>query len=124
MKLFGRFLTNRWLLFAIALYVATVVTLSRRPGFSLSDALLELLIFGVGFSLIAWWTTARAKPLTIAQHPTRAEMLGLLAYVLALSAYLAFGPQTIDSWLPRDWITSDRACFFVTLVRKLIVFVL
>ena len=124
MKVLHRLLTNRWFLFAIALYVAAFVVLSRCPEFSLSDALLELLIFGFGFSLIAWWTTTRAKPLTIAPHPTRAEMLGLLAYVLALSAYLAFGPQTIDSWLPQEWIASDRVRFFVALVRKLIVFVL
>ena len=70
-----------------------------------------------------WWTTARATPLVIAQHPTPREMLGLAAYVLALSAYLAFGPQMIDSWLPSDWIASDRIRFFVTLTRKLIVFV-
>ena len=50
-------------------------------------------------------------------------MLGLVAYVLALSAYLAFGPQTIDSWLPPDWIASNRIRFFVTLIKKLIVFV-
>ena len=57
------------------------------------------------------------------EHPSRNEMLCLAAYVLALSAYLAFGPQAIDSWLPRDWIASDRIRFFITLGRKLVVFV-
>ena len=124
MKILRGLFTNRWFLFAIALYLAGLVVLSRGPEFSLSDSLLELLIFGLGFSLIAWWTTVRARPLVIAQHPTGREMLGLAAYVLLLSAYLAVGPQAIDSWLPREWIASDRIRFFVTLTKKLIVFVL
>lgn len=123
MKALHNLFTNRWFLFAVGLYGASLVALSRRPEFSLPDALLELLIVGVGFSLLAWWTTGHAKPLAIAQHPTPREMLGLAIYVLALSAYLAFGPQTIDSWLPPDWIASDRLRFFATIVKKLIVFV-
>ena len=123
MKALRSLLTNRWFLFAVAIYFAGLLVLSRRPEFSLSDSLLELLIFGLGFSLVAWWTTARAKPLVIAQHPTAGEMLGLAAYVIALSIYLAFGPQTIDSWLPREWIASDRIRFVVTPTKKLIVFV-
>ncbi len=118
MKALRNFFTNRWFLFAVGLYIAGLAVLSRRPEFSLSDALLELLIFGVGFSLIAWWTTAQAKPLVITQHPTAREMLGLVAYVLAPSVYLAFGPQTIDSWLPPDWIASNRIRFFVTLIPR------
>lgn len=123
MKTWRTLTTNRSFICAIGLYVAALIVLSRRPEFSIPEALMELLIFGVGFSLLAWWTTARAKPLAIAQHPTRGEMVGLGAYVLALSVYLAFGPQAIDSLLPRDWIASDRIRFFITLGKKLIVFV-
>jgi CAAX protease family protein len=123
MKILRSLFTNRWFLFAIALYLAGLVVLSRGPEFSLSDSLLELLIFGLGFSLVAWWTTARARPLVISRHPSGREMLGLAAYVLVLSAYLAFGPQAIDSWLPPAWIASERIRFFVTLTKKLIVFV-
>ena len=123
MEALRNLVTNRWFLFATGLYVAGLAALSRRSEFSLSDALLELLIFGVGFSLIAWWTTALARPLVIAQHPIPREMLGVVAYVLALSAYLALGPQTIDSWLLPAWIAFDRIRFIVALIKKLIVFV-
>jgi hypothetical protein len=34
--------TNRWLLFAIGIYIAGLAVLSRRPEFSLSDALLRV----------------------------------------------------------------------------------
>jgi len=123
MKTLRTLFTNPWFLLAIGLYLAALAALSRRPEFSLSDVLLELFILGIGFSLLAWWSTARAQPLVIAQHPNRMEMLGLGAYVAALSVYLAFGPQAIDSWLPPDWIASERIKFFITLGRKLIVFV-
>jgi membrane protease YdiL (CAAX protease family) len=123
MKRLRQLLTNPWFVFAVAVYPAGLVILSRRSEFSLSDALLELLIFGLGFSLVAWWTTMRATPLIVAQHPTGREMLGLAAYVVALSLYLAFGPQKIDSLLPHDWISSEQIRFFVNLIRKLLVFV-
>lgn len=124
MKSFLSLLKNRSFLLAVVLYLVGILILSRRPAFSLSEALLEFLIFGVAFSLLAWCVTGRARPLAVARHPTSGEMIGLLLYVLAVSIYLVFGPQWIDSWLPRDWIGSERIRFFVSLSRKLIVFVL
>ena len=69
MKTIRPLLTNPWVGSAIGIYLAGLMILSRRPEFSVSDALLELFIFGVGFSLLAWWTTMRATPLPVAQHP-------------------------------------------------------
>jgi len=123
MKSLRNLVTNRWFIFAIVLYIGSLFVLSRRTEFSISEALIELIIFGIAFPLLAWLATIRARPLTIRVHPIGAEMLALLAYVLALSVYLAFGPQAIDSWLPQDWIASDRIKFFVTLGKKLLVFV-
>jgi len=84
---------------------------------------MELVIFGIAFPLLAWWASRRAEHLPINVHPTGGEMLAVVAYVLALSVYLAFGPQAIDSWLPQNWIASDRIRFFITLSKKLLVFV-
>src|SRR5438034_218578 len=122
MKTFRNLFTNPWFVLAILLYIGSLFVLSHRAQFSASEALIELVIFGIAFPLLAWLATIRARPLTIRVHPTGAEMLALLAYVLALSVYLAFGPQAIDSWLPQGWIASDRIKFFVTLGRKLLVF--
>jgi membrane protease YdiL (CAAX protease family) len=123
MKTFRSLFTNPWFFFAIVLYIGSLFVLSRRAEFSINEALIELIIFGIAFPLLAWLATIRARPLTVRVHPTGPEMLALLAYVLALSVYLAFGPQAIDSWLPQDWIASDRIKFFVTLGKKLLVFV-
>src|SRR5215472_7155361 len=124
MKGFLILLKNRSFLLGLVLYLVSVLILSRRPAFSLGEALLELLIFGIAFSLLAWCLTVRARPLTVAEHPSSPEMIGLLLYVFAVSIYLVFGPQAIDSWLPHDWLASERIEFFVSLSRKLIVFVL
>jgi len=123
MKTFRSLFTNPWFFFAIVLYIGSLFVLSRRAEFSINEALIELIIFGIAFPLLAWLATIRARPLIVRVHPTGPEMLALLAYVLALSVYLAFGPQAIDSWLPQDWIASDRIKFFVTLGKKLLVFV-
>jgi len=116
-------LTNRWFIFGVGLYVASLLVLSRRPEFSPAETLIELAIFGVAFPLLASLTTRRAKRLAVSVDPTGTEMLVLVGYILALSLYLAFGPQAINAWLPRDWIESDRIRFFFTLIKKLLVFV-
>ena len=123
MKAFFSLLKSRVFLLGTALYLLSLFILGQNPEFSLADAVLELLIFGVGFSLLAWLSTRRATPLILALHPTSREMIGLVIYVLLLSIYLVFGPQWIDSWLPRGWVGSERIHFFVSLIRKLIVFV-
>ena len=95
MKSLRRLITNRWFIVAIVLYIGSLFVLSRRTEFSISEALMELIIFGIAFPLLAWLGTIRARPLTIRVHPTAAEMLALLAYVFVLSVYLAFGPQRL-----------------------------
>jgi membrane protease YdiL (CAAX protease family) len=119
-KLFG----NGWVILGLGLYLVSLGWLIRQAQFSLEDALTELVIFGLGFSLAAWVSTIPARPLSIAEHPRRGEMFGLLGYLLLLALYLAFGPQATDSWLPANWVSEPRIHFAVGLIRKLIVFVL
>jgi len=123
MKGLRSLLTNPGFLLGVGLYIAGFALLSQHSEFSASDLLLELLIFGLCFSLIAWWTTIRAKPLLVAEHPTAVEMAGLTAYVVALSFYLAYGSQWINSWLPSNWIASAQIQFWISIAKKLLVFV-
>src|SRR5205814_1108807 len=95
MKAFRNLFTNPWFVFAIVLYVGSLFVLSRRTEVLISEALIELIIFGIAFPSLAWLATMPARCLTMHVHPAGAEMLALLAYVLGLSVYLAFGPQTI-----------------------------
>ena len=119
-----KLIRNPFFLGGVGIYLGAVFLLARGPEFSLSDTLLELLILGLGLPLLAWLATIRARELPTNVHPGRGEIVGVVAYVVVLSIYLAIGPQTIDSRLPQAWVASERIHFFISVTRKLIVFVL
>jgi len=50
-------------------------------------------------------------------------MLVLAGFIVGLSIYLIGGPQWIDNHLPEAWTDSSKIKLFVTLAKKLIVFV-
>jgi membrane protease YdiL (CAAX protease family) len=108
----------------LLLYAVSFIVLLRNTNFEPGSALLVLVLFGIIFPALAWLTTLRAVPLSISVHPTAREMLVLVACIVALSVYLVGGPQWIDNHLPQTWIDSPQIKFFITLAKKLIVFVL
>jgi uncharacterized protein len=67
--------------------------------------------------------TRRAIPLLISVTPNKSQLIVLIGYIIFLSVYLVGGPQWIDQHLPSSWIDSPRTRFFITLAKKLIVFV-
>lgn len=124
MKSLRALFTNPIFLGGTALLVASLAILSRRPEVELGDNLTGLVLFGVILPLLAWLATIRARRLEINVDPGSGQMLGLALYLIALSLYLAWGPQTIDARLPRAWIESERIHFFIKLIKKLFVFIL
>ena len=104
-----------------ALCLAGLAILSQNKDFNLANALVELVIFALVFPLLAWITTRRAAPLAMPTRASTSEILVLIAIVLSI--YLVGGPQWIDQHLPSSWIGSLRIKFFITLIKKLIVFV-
>jgi membrane protease YdiL (CAAX protease family) len=103
--------------------MSSLCVLSQNSTFEFSGALIVLVIFGLIFPALAWFATIRAVPLSVSVRPSVREMLVLVACIIALSIYLIGGPQWIDNRLPSSWIDSSRIKFFVTLAKKLIVFV-
>jgi CAAX protease family protein len=108
----------------LLLYAASFAVLLRNRNFEPGSELIVLVLFGIIFPALAWLATIRAVPLSISVHSTAREMLVLVACIVALSVYLVGGPQWIDNHLPQTWIDSRQIKFFITLVKKLIVFVL
>ena len=108
----------------LVLYVASFALLLRNRNFEPGGALIVLVLFGIIFPALTWLATVRAVPLSISVHATPREMFVLVACIVALSAYLVGGPQWINNHLPQTWIDSPRIKFFITLAKKLIVFVL
>ena len=108
----------------LVLYACSFAVLLRNRNFEPGGAVLVLVLFGIIFPALAWLATLRAVPLSISIHPTAREMLVLVACLIALSIYLIGGPQWIDNHLPQTWMGSPQIKFFVTLAKKLMVFVL
>jgi CAAX protease family protein len=114
---------NRALIVGLLLYISSLGVLLQNRNFEFSGALIVLVMFGLIFPALAWVATIRAVPLAVSVRPSFHEMLVLVACIVALSNYLIGGPQWIDNHLPSSWIDSSRIKFFVTLAKKLIVFV-
>jgi membrane protease YdiL (CAAX protease family) len=105
------------------LYACAFAALLRNKTFDATGAVVVLIVFGIVFPFIAWITTRHALPLSISANPSKSQLIVLIGYIIVLSVYLISGPQWIDQHLPSSWIDSVRIKFFVTLTKKLIVFV-
>jgi membrane protease YdiL (CAAX protease family) len=117
------FAWNRVLIGSVILYACAFAVLLRNKDFDATGAIVVLIVFGIAFPLLAWFATRRAIPLSISVTSSKAQVIILIGYIIALSVYLVSGPQWIDQHLPSAWIDSTRIKFFVTLIKKLLVFV-
>jgi uncharacterized protein len=117
------FARNRILIGGLILYACAVAVLLRNKSFDAAGAVVVLMVFGIAFPLIAWIATRRAIPLSISVKPSKAQLVVLIGYIVALSLYLIGSPQWIDEHLPSSWIDSARIKFFITLAKKLVIFV-
>jgi membrane protease YdiL (CAAX protease family) len=114
---------NRIFIGGLILYACAFAVLLRNKGFDATGAVVVFIVFGIVFPLIAWIATRRAVPLSISVTPSKSQSIVLIGYIILLSAYLIGGPQWIDQHLPASWIESARIKTFITLAKKLIVFV-
>jgi len=117
------FVRNPVLIGGLILYASAFAILLRNKSFDAAGAVVVLIVFGIVFPLIAWISTRPAKPLSISVRPDKSQLIVLIGYIIVLSVYLVGGPQWIDQHLPSSWIDSDRTRFFITLAKKLLVFV-
>ena len=120
---YSPFHRNHILIGGLILYACSFAVLLRNKSFDATGAIVVLVVFGIAFPLIAWLTTRRAIPLPISAKTSKCELTLLIGYIIVLSVYLVGGPQWIDRHLPSAWIDSERIKFFITLARKLFVFV-
>jgi uncharacterized protein len=117
------FAQYRILVVGLILYACAFAVLLRTKSFDATGAVVVLIVFGILFPLIAWVATRRAIPLSISVQPSNYRLVVLTGYIVLLSVYLIGGPQWIDQHLPPSWIDSARIKFFITLAKKLLIFV-
>ena len=114
---------NFVLIAGLLLYCGGFAILLGNPSFEPVAAVVVLLVFGIVLPLIAWLTTRNVVPLSISVRSEVPELIVLIAYVVAVSLYLIGGPQWIDQHLPVGWTNSQQIKFFITLAKKLFIFV-
>ena len=114
---------NQILIGGLILYASSFALLLQNKSFDAAGAGVVLVVFGIVFPLSAWVATRRAIPLSISVRPDKSQLIVLIGYIIVLSVYLVGGPQWIDQHLPSSWIDSARTRFFITLAKKLVVFV-
>ena len=86
----------------LTLYGATLFAMVRYGHFDASDSLGVFAVLGVGFSLIAWLLTIGVKPLQYKVREPRQEAATLLAYLIPLAAFIAYGFSVIHRWVPGE----------------------
>jgi hypothetical protein len=92
-------------------------------GFGREDAIGGLIIFGIIFPLLAWWTTLRARRCHCRNGGSAGEMWLLIACLLGVTLYLIWGAVLSEALVPASWLASPRVKSVIVLIRKLIVFV-
>jgi membrane protease YdiL (CAAX protease family) len=102
----------------VALYAATLFAMVRYGRFDASDSLGVFVVLGIGFSLVAWLLTIGIKPLPYDVREPKQETATLLAYLIPLAAFIAYGFSAIPRWVP-----GEPADSLAILVAKLAGFV-
>jgi membrane protease YdiL (CAAX protease family) len=100
-------------------YGGSVSVLRHAPGFEAGEALAVMLVFGVGFSVVAWLATAQGAPAPLEVRAPARE-LGVLCAYLALFAiaFLGWGLSALRAAFPSEPVQS-----IVILVSKLVAMV-
>jgi membrane protease YdiL (CAAX protease family) len=102
----------------VGLYAATLYAMVRFGQFDAGEALGVFGILGVGFSLAAWLLTFGIKPLPYRLREPQKELWMLLAYLLPLTAFVAYGFAAIHRF-----VTAEPADSITILLAKLAAFV-
>ncbi len=109
---------GRPIILYLLIYALFLVAMHLEGGFSVTEPLLVMLLFGLGLSLLALWATRHAKPRNITVKHPRQESASLAGYLLIVVGFITWG-------LPGVQLISTQpvlqAVFITT--AKLLVFV-
>lgn len=101
-----------------ALYAAMLTALRVRHGFDLAEPLFILVVVGIGFSVLAWWSTRRVPVRDVQVRAPRAEGYTMIALLIAVAVFITWGLPAA-----RGLVAPGPAAESVVLVAKLAVFV-
>jgi len=118
--------TKLWIpwIFFVFVYILNFFVASRLPEFPVEEALGSVIILGIFFFAIAYLLVRKNSPIEEQTAFQQNELLVLSGTFLFVSIALIFGNRIITSWLPDSLSTSLAAKEVITLIRKVLVFVL
>ena len=103
----------------LIIYGVLLAVMRLRQAVGLDEALFALAIYGVAFSLIAWWSTRGLAPREVSVKQPAAETALVLVYFLFLVVFVTFGFTAV-----RSLAASPAGQHYAIIVTKLAVFVL
>lgn len=117
-------LKNPYFIGYSALYIITLLLMASIENFSVSESISILLIVGVFFSLISYFTSKSSIPLIQNKREQKKEILLLISILVYMSLFLTFGIDLIKQLTSQIILENNRAKEIITITYKLVFFVL
>jgi membrane protease YdiL (CAAX protease family) len=87
----------------LLLLLLSLARLSQRPGFEAGETIAGMVVFGLAFSLFAFWATRGATPRPVEMKRPGRELAALAAYLVAFAvAFLGYGLSALRGAVPRE----------------------
>lgn len=82
---------SRPIILYLLIYILFLAAMHLEGGFGVAEPLLVLLVFGLGLSLLALWTTRRAEPRNITVKHPRQESVMLACCLVIFVGFITWG---------------------------------
>ena len=106
-----------------AAYLLAVVTLAATGVYSLAEPMFMLVIFGIALPGAAHILCRRIEPLRVIASGSHREIIVTFVLVVLVTSYLVWGSDWTDAAVYRMADETPRVDFFLTIAKKLLVFV-
>jgi uncharacterized protein len=117
-------LRNEYFIGYSALYIVTLFLMVLIEHFPVSQSIAILLIIGVFFSLIAYFTSKSSVPLFANRPVQKRESLVLISIMVFIVLILTIGQDQIKSLFPGQFLESAKSNEIFTFLYRLLIFVL
>jgi membrane protease YdiL (CAAX protease family) len=88
-------MARRPIILYLLVYALVLAAMHVGYGFDVAEPLLVLLVFGVGLSLLALWTTRNARPRNITVKQPRQESAALAGYLVIVVGFITWGLPSV-----------------------------
>jgi membrane protease YdiL (CAAX protease family) len=114
---------NKFFIGYSALYILTLMLMAWIEHFPISQAIAVLLIVGVFFTLIAYFTSKSSTPLFESKPIQLREAFVIVTLLVYITLMLSFGFDFIKTFLFQYFIKSSKSEEIIGLINKLFFFV-